>query len=90
MHSFYHEEIYVNNRTTTTINHNSDYSGLAHISVRTTPLTLDVKNYEEIDTYPEIEIEVPIRAFKEFIAEYVRNKKIGDLELATTEELLGL
>jgi hypothetical protein len=56
------------------IHHNGDFSGDAIIVL-------------EDGTQ---QLELPIEDLLAFAAEAVRTKKIGDLESATTEELLGL
>ena len=58
-----------------TFNYNSDLSG-------------EVIIYDTLKPNEQIEIEG--HALVEFVAEFIKNKKIAELENATTSELLGI
>lgn len=77
------------------IHHNGDYSGNAIINVRKVPVVAapvvdsqQLPIWELDNRYPTQELELPMGAIKKFMAAYIRNKRIAELENAETDDLL--
>lgn len=78
------------------IHHNGDYSGLVKLEVRKVPIMVapsidsELLRYPHLDAlYPSQTFEIPMEVVKDFMASYIRHKRIVQLEDASTDDILN-